>query len=53
MILVGGPSGQLHLAQEIGVGVIHIDIYDCPEAEGRIRLVLDAIPSGRGAEVVL
>ena len=53
MILVGAPSDRLHLAQHIGVEVIHIDIYDCPEAEERIRLFLDAIPSGRRADVVL
>jgi threonine dehydrogenase-like Zn-dependent dehydrogenase len=53
VILVGGPSGRLLLAREIGVGDVHIDIFEIPEAEERVRLVLDATPGRRGADVVL
>lgn len=53
VILVGGPSSRLDLAREIGVGDVHIDIFEFPEASERVRLVLDATPGRRGADVVL
>jgi len=53
VILVGGPSSRLLLAREIGVGDAHIDIFEFPDAEERVRLVLDATPGRRGADVVL
>lgn len=53
VILVGGPAGRLGLAREIGVGDVHVDIFEVPEAADRVPLVLDATPSGRGADVVL
>jgi threonine dehydrogenase-like Zn-dependent dehydrogenase len=53
VILVGGPSSRLVLAREIGIGDVHIDIFEFPEADERVRLVLDATPGRRGADVVL
>jgi threonine dehydrogenase-like Zn-dependent dehydrogenase len=53
VILVGGPAGRLDLAREIGVGDAHIDIFAFPDPEERVRLVLDATPGRRGADVVL
>ena len=53
VILVGGPSGRLDSAREIGVGDVHIDIFEFSDAAERIRLVLDATPGRRGADVVL
>jgi threonine dehydrogenase-like Zn-dependent dehydrogenase len=53
VILVGGPSSRLDLAREIGVGDVHIDIFEFREASERERLVLDATPGRRGADVVL
>ena len=53
VILVGGPSSRLDLAREIGVGDVHIDIFAFPDAGERVRLVLDATPGRRGADVVL
>src|SRR5919107_3450792 len=53
VILVGGPSLRLDLAREIGVGDVHIDIFEFPDARERVRLVLDATPGRRGADVVL
>jgi threonine dehydrogenase-like Zn-dependent dehydrogenase len=53
VILVGGPSERLDLAREIGVGDVHIDIFEFPDAGERARLVLDATPGHRGADVVL
>jgi threonine dehydrogenase-like Zn-dependent dehydrogenase len=53
VILVGGPAGRLDLAREIGVGDVHIDIFAVPDPSDRLRLVLDATPGRRGADVVL
>jgi threonine dehydrogenase-like Zn-dependent dehydrogenase len=53
VIIVGGPAGRLDLAREIGVGDAHIDIFAFPDPEERLRLVLDATPGRRGADVVL
>ena len=53
VILVGGPAGRLQLAREIGVGDVHVDIFEIPDADERVRLVLDATPGRRGADVVL
>jgi threonine dehydrogenase-like Zn-dependent dehydrogenase len=53
VILVGGPAGRLRLAQKVGVGDAHIDIFEFPEPEERVRLVLDSTPGRRGADVVL
>jgi threonine dehydrogenase-like Zn-dependent dehydrogenase len=53
VIVVGGPAGRLDLARDIGVGDVHIDIFAFPDAAERARLVLDATPGRRGADVVL
>jgi threonine dehydrogenase-like Zn-dependent dehydrogenase len=53
VIIVGGPSVRLDLARDIGVGDVHIDIFEFPDAAERVRLVLDATPGRRGADVVL
>jgi threonine dehydrogenase-like Zn-dependent dehydrogenase len=53
VILVGGPPGRLDLVREIGVGDVHVDIFEFPEPDERLRLVLDATPGRRGADVVL
>jgi threonine dehydrogenase-like Zn-dependent dehydrogenase len=53
VIVVGGPAGRLDLAREIGVGDAHIDIFEFPDPAERVRLVLDATPGHRGADVVL
>jgi threonine dehydrogenase-like Zn-dependent dehydrogenase len=53
VILVGGPSIRLDLAREIGVGDVYINIFEFPDPAERVRLVLDATPGRRGADVVL
>jgi threonine dehydrogenase-like Zn-dependent dehydrogenase len=53
VIIVGGPAGRLDLARELGVGDVHIDIFAFTDPVERIRLVLDATPGRRGADVVL
>ena len=53
VILVGGPAGRLGLARELGVGDVHIDLFEVADPAERIRLVLDETPGKRGADVVL
>lgn len=53
VIVVGGPAGRLALAREIGVGDVHIDVFEFPDVAERVRLVLDATPGRRGADIVL
>jgi threonine dehydrogenase-like Zn-dependent dehydrogenase len=53
VILVGGPPGRLELARAIGVGDVHLDIFEFPEPGDRVRLVLEETPGRRGADVVL
>jgi threonine dehydrogenase-like Zn-dependent dehydrogenase len=50
VILVGGPSGRLQPAREIGVGDAHIDIFDFSDVGERDALVLDATPGYHGAD---
>ena len=53
VILVGGPASRLQLARDLGVGDLHIDIFEVRDADERIRQVIAATPGGRGADVVL
>jgi hypothetical protein len=50
VILVRGPAGRLRLPREIGVGDVHIDIFELSEPEERVRLVVDSTQGRRGAE---
>jgi len=52
IIVVGGPKGRLELARECGADVV-IDIADVPDADERIRMVLDETPRGKGADIVV
>lgn len=51
LIMVGGPPGRLELAKRLGADVT-IDIGEVPDAQDRIKLVLDETPRGQGADVV-
>jgi threonine dehydrogenase-like Zn-dependent dehydrogenase len=53
VIIVGGPASRLELAKEIGVGDLHLDIFDGSTAEDRLKLILAETPGGYGADVVL
>jgi threonine dehydrogenase-like Zn-dependent dehydrogenase len=53
VIIVGGPASRLELAKEIGVGDLHLDIFDGSTAEDRLKLILVETPGGYGADVVL
>ncbi len=53
VIVVGGPGNRLALAKAIGVGDVHIDLFEVAEPAERIARVLVETPGGRGADVVL
>ncbi len=53
VIVVGGPAGRLELARDIGVGHVHLDIFDGSSAEERLARILDETAGRRGADVVL
>jgi len=53
VVLVGGPAGRMSLARKIGVGDVHIDIFETTDPAERIALVLAETEGGRGADVVL
>ena len=53
VIVVGGPASRLELAREIGVGHLHLDIFDGSTTEDRLQRILDETRGRRGADVVL
>ena len=53
VILVGGPANRLALARELGVGHVHVDLFEVTDPAERIRRVLAETPGERGADVVL
>ena len=53
VVLVGGPANRLALAKEIGVGDVHVDVFELTDPTERVRRVLDETEQGRGADVVL
>ncbi|NPV08481.1 MAG: alcohol dehydrogenase catalytic domain-containing protein [Anaerolineae bacterium] len=50
-IVTGGPARRLELARELGADVT-IDIGEVRDADERVRLVLEATPGRRGADIV-
>jgi threonine dehydrogenase-like Zn-dependent dehydrogenase len=53
VIVVGGPANRLDLARQLGVGDVHLDIFETTDPAERIKRVLEETPGGRGADVVL
>jgi threonine dehydrogenase-like Zn-dependent dehydrogenase len=53
VLVVGGPAARLEQARELGIGDLHVDVFEvADEAERRARL-LAATPGGRGADLVV
>ena len=52
VILVGGPANRLEIARGLGIGDVHIDIFETTPEE-RLALVLAETPGGRGADFVI
>ena len=53
VVVVGGPANRLALADELGIGDVHVDIFSMTDADERLRAVLAETPGRRGADVVL
>ena len=53
VVIVGGPASRLELARELGVGDVHINLFDVTDPAERVRRVLDETDGRRGADVVL
>jgi threonine dehydrogenase-like Zn-dependent dehydrogenase len=53
VIVVGGPASRLALAKEIGVGDVHLDIFDGSTADERLARIIEESRGRRGADVVL
>lgn len=53
VILVGGPTGRLDLAREMGVCGHTVDITELPDPAERLEQVLALTPGGRGADLVV
>lgn len=52
VILVGGPANRLETAKQLGIGDVHIDIFDTTPDE-RLEQVRAQTPEGRGADFVI
>jgi threonine dehydrogenase-like Zn-dependent dehydrogenase len=52
LIVVGGPTGRLAMARQLGADVT-VDIGEVRDPDERTRLVLAETPRGAGADVVL
>lgn len=52
VILVGGPTNRLDTARQLGVGDVHINIFDT-QPEQRLAQVLSETEDGRGADFVI
>ena len=53
IVLVGGPTARMKVAEQLGVCDIAVDIDRYAEPEARLQAVLDAVPGGRGADLVI
>ncbi len=53
VILVGGPANRLVLARELGIGDVHVDLFEITDPAARIDRVLAETPGRRGADLVL
>lgn len=52
VIVVGGPDSRLEVARDLGIGDVHVNIFDSDES-ARLETVLPLTSSGRGADIVL
>jgi threonine dehydrogenase-like Zn-dependent dehydrogenase len=53
VILVGGPAARLDVAKELGVGQVHLDIFETTDAAERVKLVQQETRGNAGADVVI
>ena len=53
VIVIGAPASRLALAQELGIGDVHLDLDAMADPAERIAWARAQTPGGRGATVVL
>jgi threonine dehydrogenase-like Zn-dependent dehydrogenase len=53
IVLIGGPANRVKVAEELGVCDVAVDLDQYVAPESRVEAVLDAVPSGRGADLVV
>jgi threonine dehydrogenase-like Zn-dependent dehydrogenase len=53
IVLVGGPAARIEIAEELGVCDVGVDLDRCAEPESRLAAVREAVPGGRGADLVV
>lgn len=53
VIIVGGPATRLELAKQLGVGQVHIDVFETTDPAERAALVREETPGRLGADVVI
>jgi threonine dehydrogenase-like Zn-dependent dehydrogenase len=52
IVVVGGPAGRLETARRLGIGDVHIDVFETTPEE-RLARVLAETDGGRGADFVI
>ncbi|MBA3349436.1 MAG: alcohol dehydrogenase catalytic domain-containing protein [Actinobacteria bacterium] len=53
ILMLGGPSGRVELARELGVADVYIDIFEVTDPGKRTALVMGHTPGSRGADIVV
>lgn len=53
IVLVGGPTARIKVAEQLGVCDVAVDLDQHAEPEARLAAVMDAVPGGRGADLVI
>jgi threonine dehydrogenase-like Zn-dependent dehydrogenase len=53
IVLIGGPANRVKVAEELGVCDVAVDLDQYVAPESRVEAVLDAVPGGRGADLVV
>jgi threonine dehydrogenase-like Zn-dependent dehydrogenase len=53
IVLVGGPTARIKVAEQLGICDVAVDLDHYAEPEERLTAVMDAVPGGRGADLVI
>ncbi|WP_099038213.1 zinc-binding dehydrogenase [Mycobacterium neglectum] len=53
VVLVGGPSSRIKVAEQLGVCDVAVDLDEYRTPDARLQAVLDAVPGRRGADLVV
>jgi len=53
VIIVGGPKERLDLCKRLGIGDVHINIFEDPNPNERVSHILDETEGRRGADLTI